>query len=353
MSVQSLAQSVPGRSFQSPFSHLDLFGREHPSCAALSSNKGSEALLTRSSKSVIEKRKPKGSRTKKKSHSSKTYHSSLSTSNSSSKKKGSRKSSKSTSAPSDRTHAIKSKSSVSSTSTMAPVDSDRSSQSLPIRQPKVRRDSVDSPQKTQTIENEKVKTRYSRCSSQPPASLPSTLTSSTTTNPLSDQLIAVRANLASCHHQSDVAAKGEGLKNSTSNEQTTMIPKHLSHSRLSTSAYVLKLSTSNNCSPSTAYPLTSASHTSSSTSSPCSFPSSSHPAAKSSTVNVRLHSRAPHHNIGVRSYRTNSRTPLDRRAKEVGGVEGIARDLKHMRFQQVIVMSGAGISTASGIPDFR
>jgi len=361
MSVQSVSHSAPGRSFQSPFSHKDLFGRELPGCAAsTASTKATEKLLACGSDTVIKKRKSKGSRSKKTSPSFKASHSSTGTSTTS-KKIGKKKRTKVSSDSTDKVAGAKY--SVSSRSTMAPVDSDRIVQSLPIRQPTVSKNSVDGSTllRTQTIESEKTKTRYSKCPSEPPISpsSPPAETVASPTHSLSNPKIdyKILSKIQSTHQK----AVGEKPEKDT---RKMSMSKHLNHSSLSTSAYLRKFSTTHGVSsansdhfasstvtPSLSHaPTPTKAHSSTQT-----FSLSSLPHGKpvdTSKVNVRLHSKTPHHNLGARSLRTHSKRSHDGR-NEPGSVEEVVEGLKRMQFHQVIVMSGAGISTASGIPDFR
>ena len=363
MSVRSVSQSAQGRSFQSPFSHLDLFGRELPGCTPISSGKASEKLLACTSDSVIEKRKSKGSRNKKTSLSSKASHSSTSSSTAS-KKKGKKKRSKVSSDSAVKVSG--SKSSVSSRSTMAPVDSDRILQSLPIRQPTVSKNPLDGsrPLRTQTVENEKTKTRYSRCLSEPPVNNKSSPLAEYIASPTRAQSNPKIRDGIEVTHQRELAKLGKDTEGPGIYSKMSM-SKHLSHSSLSTSAYLRKFITTHGApsagashhTPTSGTP--SSSHLSSSPipthtkpHSSFSLPSPSHNPVNTSKVNVRLRSMVPHYNFGARTFKTGSeRSPEG--GNELGHVEELLRGLKHMQYHQVIVMSGAGISTASGIPDFR
>ncbi len=330
-------RTVPGRSFSSPFSHVDLFGKELPSCPALSSVKTSDTIVLSGSDLLHDKRKCKKSKAKKKQHSSKASHSSVITGPS--KTKGSKRSSRASLDLSGKGH--KSRASDPRGGIMAPVDYDSTVQ-LPLRQPIVRRDSVEGGVtiKTQTTEDKKTKTRYSRAFSEPD------FASRLSSGPLPDM-------------KSVPLVKEERVKNSE-----CIVPSHLRHASLSTSAYILKMTSTSlrSSSPSA----TSSAHVSTTTNgtSTSNFPTSSsssasrpsptfqsllHGSVNASKVNVRLNTRAS----GARSFRTYSKSISERGGAEIGGVEEIMRGLKRMQFQQVIVLSGAGISTASGIPDFR
>lgn len=443
MSAHSLSST--GRAFQSPFNHVDMYGSQHPTCAMLSGVASQSLSVCNTSSAGRHKSKAKklGSADCR----SATLSASAAKPRKKKKKKKKERSSNTVSAPSVyRSCSSRSEPSGSGVCSMAQVDGDTLSQPLQVKQPRVNQPRVSASSckliKTQMTENQKTKTRFS----QPPTSSASSNTSkiAASSGPLPGKLfgdsvssplqgggtkevvareVVARKMVAAhgersergipAHVERDVVSAHEETWKSDMFGERGVIPAHLAHSKMSTSAFMLSLSSSHNQSsshsPSSYHSPTSSSHhphassshyppsssyhhppSSSSRHPPSSSsrhppPSSSHhplssssrhpshhrpsnlsstssSSTTSSAANVclhpkplQLHAQPPHLQSSQRLYRTHpqSAVAVGSRAKGVGPLECIVRGLKCMQFQQIIVMSGAGISTPSGIPDFR